>query len=73
MHFIPHIFYPTPAFATTWPFVFFNFFFEIEGQHANVKAHEAVDHLVSFMSSREEISQLGFKLPTSSTWPFHFI
>jgi hypothetical protein len=36
---------------------YFYFYFETEGRHANVKAHEAVDHLVSFMSSRKEISQ----------------
>ena len=30
---------------------------EIEGRHANVKAHEAVDRLTNFLSSREEISQ----------------
>ena len=27
--------------------IFFFFFFEIEGQHANAKAHEAVDHLAN--------------------------
>ena len=41
-------------------------FFEIEGRHANTKAHDAVDHLTNFPSSREEISQLRIKLPTSS-------
>ena len=44
----------------------FFYFFETEGQHANAKAHEAVDHLASFLSSSEEISQPGFEPPTSS-------
>ena len=34
----------------------FLFYFETKGQHVNVKAHEAVDHLASFVSSKEEIS-----------------
>ena len=47
--------------------IMFSFLFvEIEGRHANAKAQETVDHLASFMSSREEVSQLGIKPPTSS-------
>ena len=42
------------------------YFLEIEGRHANTKAHEAVDDLASFLSYREEISQLGIEPPTSS-------
>ena len=38
-------------------FVFFNInLHEIEGRHANAKAHDAIDHLASILSSREEIS-----------------
>ena len=46
---------------------FFFSFFETQGQQANAKAHEAVDHLASFLSlsSREEISHLGIEPPTS--------
>jgi hypothetical protein len=44
----------------------FYFLFETEGQHAIVKAQEALDHLTSFPSGREEISQPGFELPSSS-------
>ena len=43
---------------------FILFFFETEGQHDSAKAHEVFDHLVSFSSSREEISQPEFELPT---------
>jgi hypothetical protein len=32
------------------------FSFKIESRHANTKAQMAIDHLASFMSSREEIS-----------------
>ena len=35
---------------------FFSFLFETEGRQASAKALEAVDHLASFLSSREEIS-----------------
>ena len=42
------------------------FFFETEGQQANVKAHEAIDHPESFLSSREKISQLGIEPANSS-------
>jgi uncharacterized membrane protein YcaP (DUF421 family) len=55
-------------------FFFFFSFFELKGRHANVKAQEAVDHLVSFMLGREEISQLGFEPPISIIHvctPFH--
>ena len=38
-------------------------YYETEGQHA--KAHEAVDHMTSILSSREEISQSGIETPTS--------
>ena len=39
--------------------------FETEGRHASAKAHEAIHHLASFPSSREEISQPGYEPPTS--------
>ena len=42
------------------------FCFETKDRHASAKAQMVVDHLTSFMSSREEISQPGIKLPTSS-------
>jgi hypothetical protein len=42
------------------------YFFKTEGQHANTKAQEAIDHLTSLMSSRDEISQLGIDMPTFS-------
>ena len=38
----------------------------MEGQHANVKAQEADDHVASFSLGREEISQSRIELPTSS-------
>ena len=41
------------------------FFFEREVRQAIAKAREAVDHLASFLSSKEEISQLGIEPPTS--------
>ena len=45
-------------------------YFEIEGRQTNAvtnaKAQGAIHHLASFPSSREEISQLGIKPPTSS-------
>jgi hypothetical protein len=47
-------------------FFFFLFFFETEGRQASAKAHEVIDHLASFLSGREEISQPGIELPTSS-------
>ena len=40
------------------PFVDHFFFFETEGRHASGKAQEAVDHLASFMSSREKILKI---------------
>ena len=40
--------------------------FEIEGWQAIVKAQEAVDHLTSFSSSKEEILESGIEPPTSS-------
>ena len=43
-----------PFFSFLW-----NSFIEMEGRQASAKAHEAVDHLVSILSSREEISQSG--------------
>ena len=50
------------------PFFFFSFlFFEIEGQQTNAQAQEAINHLASFLSSREEISQPGIEPPTSSS------
>jgi len=42
------------------------FLFETDGQQAGAKAQEAVDHLANFPSGREEISQPGIKLPSSS-------
>ena len=47
-------------------FIFFFFFFEIEGRHAGTKAQDAVAHMASFVSSREEISQSEIEPPTSS-------
>ena len=44
----------------------FILFFDTKAQQASAKAHKAVDHMANFMSSRDEISQLGFELPTSS-------
>ena len=44
----------------------FVFVFETEGQHANAKAEEAIDHVTSILWSRVEISQLWIELPTSS-------
>jgi hypothetical protein len=39
-------------------FLFFSFFLGggLEGRHANAKVQEAIHHLTSFPSSREEIS-----------------
>ena len=42
-------------------------FFETKGRHANAKAQEAIDHLASFLSSREEISQPWLEPPSSSS------
>ena len=39
---------------------------ETEGREASVKPQEAIDHLASSMSSREEISPLEIEPPTSS-------
>ena len=47
-------------------FILFYFIFETEGRQASAKAQEAIHHLTSFPSSREEISQSGFEPPTSS-------
>jgi hypothetical protein len=44
----------------------FFFFFETKDRQTNAKAQEAVDHLTSFSSDREEISRLGFEPPNSS-------
>jgi hypothetical protein len=44
----------------------FSFFLERESRQAKAKAQEAIDHVASISSSREEISQPGFKPPTSS-------
>ena len=56
--------------ATTYAFyfifIFIWFFFETKGRQDNTKAQEAVDHLTSFLLSREEISQSGIEPPTSS-------
>ena len=40
--------------------------FETKGRQANARAQDAIDHLTSFMSSREETSLLGVEPPTSS-------
>ena len=37
------------------------FLLETECRHANAKAQEAIDHLTSFQSSREEISHPGIE------------
>jgi hypothetical protein len=37
-----------------------------EGRHANVKTQEAINHVASFLSSREEFFQLGIEPPTSA-------
>jgi hypothetical protein len=42
-------------------FFSFFFFFETEGRQTSANAQEAVDHLASYLSSREEILQLGIK------------
>ena len=42
---------------------FFSFFFWDKRQHASTKAQEAVDHLASFLSVREETSQLRIEPP----------
>ena len=47
-------------------YLFLLFFFETESRQASARADEAVDHLASFLSSREEISHPGIKPPTSS-------
>ena len=47
-------------------FICFILFFEIEGWHVNAKAREAIDHMVSFPSDGEEISQPEIEPPTSS-------
>jgi hypothetical protein len=52
--------------ARLFSFSFSFFKFKTEGQHAIAKAQEALDHLASFPSGREEISQPGFEPPTSS-------
>ena len=43
-----------------------NFFLETNVQQANAKAQVVVNHLASFLSSREEISQPGIGPSTSS-------
>ena len=42
---------------------FFSFFFWDKRQQASAKAQEAVDHLASFLSVREETSQLRIEPP----------
>ena len=49
----------------TWAIIHF-LCFETEGQHASARAQETVDHLASFMPSRETILRAGIKSPTSS-------
>jgi hypothetical protein len=43
----------------------FSLFLERERQQADAKAQEAVTHLASVSSGREEISQPGIERPTS--------
>jgi hypothetical protein len=50
-----------------FPPYFFLFVFETEGRHANVKAQEAINHLASFLSSREEI--LSWMMDEIIHWP----
>ena len=47
-------------------FLFLFYFFETQGQHANARLQEAVDHLTSIMSSGEEISQPAIEANSSS-------
>ena len=47
-------------------YIYTFFFLATEGRHANAKAQEAINHLASFLPSREEISRPGIELPTSS-------
>jgi hypothetical protein len=47
-----------------WPDLLF--FFETEARQNRAKAHEAVDHLASFLSSRKDISHAEIEPPTSS-------
>ena len=51
---------------TSFLFLLFNLFLDVEGQKASAKAHEVVDHLASVLSSREEISQSEIEPPTST-------
>ena len=44
----------------------FSFFGETKGRHASAKAQEALDHLASILSSREEISKPEIEPATSS-------
>jgi hypothetical protein len=46
---------------------FFSLFVEeTEGRHASAKAQDAIDHMASFSSCREEISNPQIEPPTSS-------
>jgi hypothetical protein len=47
-------------------YYYYYYYFETEGRHANAKAEDAIDHLASFPSGRDEISKPGFEPPTSS-------
>ena len=59
--------YASSEWKENYKFLFiYLFFLEIDGQQACTKAQEAVHHLTSFMSSREEISRLEIQLPTTS-------
>jgi hypothetical protein len=62
----------TPMNEDNWPLVtdepiYLFIYLELEGwQQANAKAQKTVDHLASFPTSGDEISQPGIKPPTSS-------
>jgi hypothetical protein len=47
-------------------FIIYYFLMRQKGRHANTKAHEAIDHLASFLFSKEEISHPGIEPPTFS-------
>jgi hypothetical protein len=48
------------------------YFGDRRSRHANAKAQEVVDHLASFLSSREEISQPGIE-PLISSLRFGYL
>ena len=56
---------PKPSYVTC-KVCFSLFFEEKEGRHASAKAQDAIDHMASFSSCREEISNPRIEPPTSS-------